>query len=163
MSLIRSVHMGTTPVPDQTKSVVEAFLRSESPPPSVTETTEVPVFPRSSWPGLTHGSSMSSTKIPPSMSDLRFLAPTAQIEEEDLSAEHKRIMDGWSMCRCYQLLSRLAYQGSSGLPPNFIAISDSILGAGRYVKSGRRTIPSVTPPRTGGWRVYLGTRGLENG
>jgi len=97
MSLIRSVHVGTKQVPGCTNLAVEAFLRSESPPPPVVDTIEVPIFPRSSWPGPTDGSSTSSTKMPRRMSDLRCLAPTVEIEEEDLSMEHMKIVDGWSV------------------------------------------------------------------
>lgn len=99
MSHIRSVHVGTKLVPGRTNPAVEAFLRSESPPLPVVGTVEVPIFPRSSWPGSTDGSSTSSTKIPRKMSDLRCLAPTVEIEEEDLSIEHMRIVDGWSVYR----------------------------------------------------------------
>ena len=97
MSLIRSVHVGTKSVPDRTNPAVEAFLRSESPPFPVVDTVEVPTFPRSSWPGHMDGSSTCSTKIPRKMSDLRRLAPTVEIEEEDMSMEHMRIVNGWSM------------------------------------------------------------------
>lgn len=78
---------------------METFLRSESPTLPVLETVEVPIFPRSYRPGFTDGSSTSSTKIPRNMSDLHCLAPTVQIEEEDLSVEHMRVVDGWSMYR----------------------------------------------------------------
>lgn len=106
VSLIRSVHMGTKSIPRQTNSAVDAFLRSKSPPLPIVETVEVPIFPRSSWPGFTDGSSSSSTKMPRSMSDLRCLAPTVQIEEEDLSMEHMRVVDGWSKRRFHRLQSR---------------------------------------------------------
>ncbi|KAF9787078.1 hypothetical protein BJ322DRAFT_1210039 [Thelephora terrestris] len=97
MALIRSVHTGTKLVPDQTNSAVETFLRSDSPPLSVVEAVEVPIFPRSSWPGFADGSFTSSTKIPRSMSDLRCLAPTVEIEEEDLRMEHMSVVDGWTV------------------------------------------------------------------
>ena len=87
MSLIRSVHVGTKSIPDRANSTVEAFLRSESPALPIVHTVEVPIFPRSSWPGHTDGSSTSSAKIPQKMSDLRCLAPTVEIEEER-SEEH---------------------------------------------------------------------------
>jgi hypothetical protein len=96
MALIRSVHTGTKLVPDQTNSAVETFLRSDSPPLSVVEAAEVPIFPRSSWPGFADGSFTSSTKIPRSMSDLRCLAPTVEIEDDDLRMEHMSVVDGWS-------------------------------------------------------------------
>lgn len=102
VSLIRSVHVGTKAVPDQTNPAVELFLRSESPPLPVAQTVEVPLFPRSSWPGFTDGSSASSTKLPRNMSDLHCLAPTVEIEEEDLSMEHMKIVDGWSTYRFYR-------------------------------------------------------------
>lgn len=70
------------------------------------------------------------------MSDLHCLAPTVQIEEEDLGMEHMKIVDGWSMYGCHRLPSGLAYRAFSDPPPNFIAIADSFLRAGRYVKSG---------------------------
>jgi hypothetical protein len=156
VSLIRSVHMGTMSVPGQKNSAVDAFLRSESPSLPIIETVEVPIFPRGSWPGFTDGSSTSSTKVPRSMSDLRCLASTVQIEEEDLSMEHMRVVDGWSK-HTPRLQSRPAYLGFSDLPPDFIATSHSLLRAGRYVKSGGRIVPSVSPRGTGGWCVYLGT------
>ena len=158
MSTIRSVHMGTKSVLGQKNSAVDAFLRSESPPLPVVETMEVPIFPRSSWPGFTDGSSASSTKVPRNMSDLRCLAPTAQIEEEDLSMEHMRVVDGWSKHWFPRLQSRPAYRGFSGSPPGFIAIANSLLRAGGYVESGGRIVPSISPCGTGGWHVYLGTR-----
>lgn len=95
VSLIRSVHVGIKSVPDRTNPAVEAFLRSESPPLPAIDAVEVPIFPRSSWPGHMDGSSTSPTKIPRKMSDLRCLAPTVEIEDEDLSMEHMRIVDGW--------------------------------------------------------------------
>ena len=109
MSLIRSVHTGTKSVPIRTNPAVEAFLRCESPPLPVVEIAEVPIFPRSSWPGFTDGSPTSSTKIPQSMSDLRCLAPTVEIEEEDLSMAHMSIVDGWSVYKCHRLLGGLTY------------------------------------------------------
>lgn len=101
VTLIRSAHLGTKPVLDRTNSFVEAFLRSESPPLPVVQTAEVPIFPRSSWPGFKDDSPTSSTKIPRSMSDVHCLAPTVEIEEDDLTMEHMRVVDGWSMCRFY--------------------------------------------------------------
>lgn len=136
VSLIRSVHTNTKSTSDQTDSAVKAFLRSGSPPLPVVESIEVPIFPRSSWPGHTDGSSMSSTKMPRSMSDLRCLAPTVQIEEEDLSVEHMRVVDGWSECEFHRLLDEAIDQGFSGLPRDFIATANPLLRAGRYFKSG---------------------------
>ena len=135
MSLIRSVHTGTKSVLGQKNSAVDAFLRSKSPPLPVIEIVEVPIFPRSSWPGFTDGSCTSSTKVPRSMSNLRCLAPTVQIEEEDLNMEHMRVVDGWSKYSPPRSQNEPAYQDFSGLPPDFIAIADSLLKA-RYVESG---------------------------
>lgn len=101
--------MGTKPVPDHASSAVEAFIRSESPPLSTVETIEVPIFPRSSWPGFTDGSSTSSAKIPRSMSDLYCLAPAVEIQEEDLSMEHMKVVDGWGTLRLHRLLSSSAH------------------------------------------------------
>ena len=89
--------MDTKPLPDRTTSFAEEFLRSESPPLSIVETLEVPIFPRSSWPGFKDDSATSSTKTPKSMSDITCLAPIVKIEEEDSSVEHMRVVDGWSM------------------------------------------------------------------
>ena len=163
MSTIRSVHMGTKSVPGQENSPVDAFLRSESPPPPVIETVEVPIFPRSSWPGFTDGSSTSSTKVPRSMSDLRYLAPTVQIEEEDLNMEHMRVVDGWSKRGFPRLQSGPTYRDFSGLPPGLIAIADPPLRAGRHVESGGRIVPSISPCGIEGRCVYLGTGILQNG
>jgi hypothetical protein len=96
VTLIRSVHMGTKPVSDQKNPAVETFLRSDSPPSPVVDIMEVPIFPRSSWPRFSDGSSTSLTKIPRSMSDLRCLAPVVEIEEEDLGMVHMSVVDGWS-------------------------------------------------------------------
>ena len=52
------------------------------------------------------------------MSDIRCLAPTLEIEEEDLSMEHMRVIDGWSMYRLTLLLNRIPEQTDSlGLQP----------------------------------------------
>ena len=163
VSLIRSVHVGIKSVPDHTNSSVEAFLRSESPPFPAVETVEVPIFPRSSWPGFTDGSSTSSTKIPQSMSDLHCLAPIVEIEEEDLSMEHMKVVDGWSTYKYYRLLSRLTHWCVSGLPPGFIPVANSLLRVGRYVEPGGRIVPSISSCGARGWRVYFGTRVVENG
>ena len=98
MTLIRSVHMGTKPAPDQTNTMVEAFFRSKSPPLPIIATMEVPMFPRTSWPGFAVGSPTDSNKMPRSLSSSRYyLAPVVEIEDEDLSMEHMRAVDGWGM------------------------------------------------------------------
>ena len=98
MTLIRSVHMGTKPAPDQTNTMVEAFFRSKSPPLPVIATMEVPMFPRTSWPRFAVGSPTDSNKMPRSLSSSRYyLAPVVEIEDEDLSMEHMRAVDGWGM------------------------------------------------------------------
>ena len=102
VTLIRSVHTSTTPAPDRENPSVEAFLRSDPPPLSVFETVvEVPIFPRGSWPGFKDGLPTSSAKTPRTMRDVHCLAPAVEIEEEDLSLEHMRVVDGWSTCRSY--------------------------------------------------------------
>ena len=105
VALIRSAHMDKKPVTDRTNPSVEPFLRSESPPISIFETADVPIFPRSSQPGFKGDSSTSSTKVPRSMDDMQCIAPVVEVEEEDLSLEHMRVVDGWSMYRFYRLLN----------------------------------------------------------
>lgn len=137
VSLIRSIHLGTKPATSQGNSGVDGFLRSDSPPLPAIETVEVPIFPRSSWPGFTDGSSSSPIKVPWSMSDLHCLAPTVQIEEGDLSMEHMRMVDGWSKYRSHLLQIRRSYRGFSGLSSHFIAVAHSLLRGGRPIESGR--------------------------
>ena len=160
VSLIRSIHLGTKSVTSQRNSGVDGFLRSGSPPLPAIEIAEVPIFPRSSWPGFTDGSSTSTTKVPRSMSDLHCLVPTVQIEEEDLSMEHMRIVDGWSKHRPHWLQIRQSHRSFSGLPSDFVAVTHSLLSGGSFIESGRRVVPSISPCETGGWCAYLGTRFL---
>lgn len=160
VSLIRSIHLGTKSATSQVNSGVDGFLRSDSPPLPAIETVEVPIFPRSSWPGFTDGSSTSPIKLPRSMSDLHRLAPLVQIEEEDPSMEHMRMVDGWSKHRTHLLQTKQSYRGVSGLPSHFIAISHSLLRGRRSIESGRRIVPSIPRCGTGGWRAYLGIRFL---
>ena len=94
---------------------------------------------------------------------MRCLAPTVEIEEEDLSMEHMSIVDGWSVYKFHRPLSILTHWRFSDLPPDFIAIANSILRAGRYVEPGGRTVPSVSPCGARGRPIYFGTRVIENG
>jgi hypothetical protein len=81
------------------------------------------------------GSSTNPTKMPRSMSDLRCLAPTVEVEEEDLNMEHMRVVDGWSTYGLYPSLNKPTHRRFSGLRPGFIA-TNSLLRAGRYLKRG---------------------------
>jgi len=60
-------------------------------------------------------------------------------------------------------LRRLTHQGFSNLPPDFIAIADSLLRAWRHVEPGGRIVPSISPSGARSWCIYFGARVIENG
>jgi len=70
--------------------------------------------------------------MPRSMGDLRCLAPTVQIEEEDLSMEHMRVVGGWSEYKSHRLLHEVTDQDlavylpiSSPSPTPSLALGDT--------------------------------------
>lgn len=155
--------MGTKPVTGHTSSAVEAFLRSESPPFPAVETMEVPIFPRSSWPGFTDGSSTSSAKTPRSMSDLHCLAPAVEIEEEDMSMEHMKVVDGWSMYRFHWLLNRLTHWCLAAYPPISSPSPTPSLGLGGTSSQVDELLPPSPPAGPGASVSILELESLKMG